>query len=233
MSDKSIMDTISEVFQVLQDISDKLTITRIFTVLVVGILATSLAMLYENRSTIFQTAYMRMTGEKEPKSGWAISHETQNQLSTFVTAVELVNYVSVVEVDLKKNTRWFRYVLFDDPDGAQVKTSILNILPQSMFDYDQKNTLQMVSVLQNEFTCVRFQDTIYQRFQPSLSKKIPIMCRIAIPPFYNKFAGYIDVGLNQAPTKYELDSLRIEATRLAVEIYLRDVVKKPVGYPLN
>jgi hypothetical protein len=233
MSDKSPLDTVSEVFQVLQDISDKLTIVRIITVLVVGLMATGLSMLYENRATLFQTAFVRVTGDPEPKAGWAISDETQKQLNNFVTSVDLVNFVTVVEVDLKKNVRWPRYVFFDDTEGQQTKDQILGVLPQSMFDYDQKNTTQMVSVLQNEFTCVRLQDTNYQRTVPNLAKKVPIICRIAIPPFYNKFAGYIDIGLNQAPTKYELDSLRIEATRLAVEIYLRDVVKKPVGYPLN
>jgi hypothetical protein len=233
MSDKSPLDTISEVFQVLQDISDKLTIRRILTVLVVGLMLTALTMMYDNRATLFQTLYMKVTDDPEPKAGWAISDETQHQLNTFVTTVELVNFVTVVEVDLRRNTRWSRFVFFDDPEGPVIKKKLLDVLPQSMFDYDQKNTVQMTSVLQNEFTCVRFQDTNYQRFVPTLAKKVPIICRIAIPPFYNKFAGYIDVGLNQAPTKYELDSLRIEATRLAVEIYLRDVVKKPVGYPLN
>lgn len=229
MSQKSAVDSFLENFQVLQDISDRLTVKRIFTVLIVGLMCTFIAMLYENRASVFQMSYVYVTGDSEIKPGWSISEETKTQLTNFVKRVEIVNFVAIIEVDLRRNTRIPRFFYFENSESDQrAKQEIASLLPQAMFDMDPKNTKQMVSVLQNEFSCVRFQDTVYHRFLPDVSKKTPIICRIAIPPFYNKFAGYITIGLSEPPTRYEVDGLRIEASRIAVEIYLRDVMKKPI-----
>jgi hypothetical protein len=229
MSQKSALDSFLENFQVLQDISDRLTVKRIFTVLVVGLMCTFIAILYENRASVFQMSYQYVTGDSEPKPGWSISNDTKVQLTNFVKQVDLVNMISIIEVDLRRNTRFPRFFFVEDIENSRViQDELSTLLPQAVFDMDPKNTKQLVSVLQNEFSCVRFQDTVYQRFVPEVGKKTPVICRIAIPPFYNKFAGYITIGLSQAPTRYEVDSLRIEASRLAVEIYLRDVMKKPI-----
>jgi len=229
MSQKSALESFLENFQLLQDISDRLTINRIFTVFVVGLMFTFIATLYENRSSVFQVSYQYITGDAEAKPGWSITDETKEQLTSFVKKVELVNMAMIVEVDLRRNTRAPRFFYAEDPEVSKiVQAELTALLPQAVFDMDSRNTKQMVSVLQNEFSCVKFQETVYERFVPGLGKKIPVICRIAIPPFYNKFAGYITIGLSQNPTPYEVDSLRIEASRMAVEIYLRDVMKKPI-----
>jgi hypothetical protein len=98
--------------------------------------------------------------------------------------------ISIIEVDLRRNTRFPRFFFVEDIENSRViQDELSTLLPQAVFDMDPKNTKQLVSVLQNEFSCVRFQDTVYQRFVPEVGKKTPVICRIAIPPFYNKFAG--------------------------------------------
>jgi len=229
MSSKSALDLFLENFQVFQDISDRLTVKRIFVVLVVGLMFTFIAMLYENRSSVFQMGYQYISADREPRPGWSISDETKTQLTGFVKNIDIVNLIAIVEVDLRRNTRFPRFFYAEDTETSHIiNDEMISLLPQPVFDMDPKNTKQMIAVLQNEFTCVRFQDTEHYRLFPKINKKTPIICRMAIPPFYNKFAGYITIGLSSAPTRYDVDSLRIEASRLAVEIYLRDVMKKPI-----
>jgi hypothetical protein len=55
---------------------------------------------------------------------------------------------------------------------------------------------------------------------------MPAVCRLAIPPFVGQFVGMVTVGLSKQVTKQEMDTIRLEVSRLAVEIYLSDVVKK-------
>ena len=218
----------TEWFQWIQDFADRLTIKRIITVLLTGFLITFLTLIFENRDLVFQEVYASATGRDQP-SGWEVSKTTQDQLIGLVKRAPLVKLVMVTEVDLQKNRRIVRFWHLDDPDESAVRAKSATLLPQAVFDYDPKNTQQMVAILNNEFVCSRFQDTVYQRFFPDLNKRMPVICRVAIPPFYGRFVGILTIGLNAAPTKEEQDSIRIEASRIAVEVYLRDVVKKPVA----
>lgn len=83
-------------------------------------------------------------------------------------------------------------------------------------------------MLNNEFKCVPSAETHYVRFFPDLASKYPVTCRIAVPPFFGEFAGYITAILTRKPTSAEYDSLKIEMNRIAIETYLRDISKKPV-----
>ena len=88
---------------------------------------------------------------------------------------------------------------------------------------------QMVAMLNNEFRCVPSKDTVFIRFFPDFHKRFPYVCRIAVPPFFGEFAGFITVALNRQPNPAEYDSLKIEMNRVAIELYLRDISKKPVS----
>lgn len=214
----------------LEDLTDKLTLRRIATVFVGGLLATALLTLYENRSAAFAAAYALATGEPEVDANWELSDRTREQLTALTAQQPLVGFVSVVQVDLKRNRRWVRFRATHDEALAEAlaDAGTRASLPQPVFDMDPKNTQQMVAVLQNEFSCARWGDTVYARFAPGLGARVPVVCRLAVPPFYGRFAGYLTLGLTAPATKAELDTLRLEAARLAVEIYLRDVARRPL-----
>lgn len=215
-----------DLFQWIQDFTDKLTVKRILTVLLTGFLITFLTLTFENRDLVFKTIYASITGGDQP-AAWEVSRTTQDKLTELVAQSAIIKMAMVTEVDLQKNRRIVRYWHLDDQDEQAVRLKSATLLPQAVFDYDPKNTQQMVAILNNEFVCSHFQDTVYQRFFPDLAKRMPVICRVAIPPFYGRFVGILTVGLSSAPTKQEYDSLRIEVSRIAVEVYLRDVVKKP------
>jgi hypothetical protein len=218
----------NEILQWIQDLADKLTVKRIFTILLTGILLTFMALVFENRDLVFQQVYATMAGRDQPAT-WDVSSATKEQLITLVKTSPLVKFAMITEVDLQKNRRIVRFFNLDDPDEANIRLKSATMLPQAVFDYDAKNTQQIVAILNNEFVCSRFQDTVYQRFFPDLGKRMPTICRLAIPPFYGRFVGILTFGLATTPTKEEMDAVRIEAARIAVEIYLRDVIKKPGG----
>lgn len=215
-----------EWFHWIQDFTDKLTLKRIFTVLLAGLLITTLTLMYENRQQIFEGAVAYATNKKAEEA-WVVTTETQASLNNLIKSTPIVKFAMITEVDLQKNKRVPLFWVLDDPNEAFIRAKANTLLPQAVFDYDAKNTQQMVAILNNEFVCAKFQDTVYQRFFPDLGKRMPIVCRLAIPPFYGRFVGILTIGLSAIPTKEENDSVRLEASRLAVEIYLRDVLRKP------
>ena len=214
--------------QAIQDLSEKLTLARIGTILLTGILATFVMIVFENRDAIFQTAYRAVASPEEP-SNWGVSSKSQEELTAVVRNSGIINFIAVTEVDLQKNKRFPRWWFLEDALAPEFSARLKLLLPQPVFDYDPKNTRQMVAVLNNELVCSRFQDTSWNRFFPDLAKISPVICRLAIPPFYGRFVGILTFGLDRQPTRAEVDLIRLEASRLAVEIYLRDVMKKPVS----
>lgn len=223
--------TPAEWFNWVQDFTDSLTIRRAFMILVAGIMASIVALFYENRALLFQGAVETAFQAEKPTTNWEISEETQRQFKALVQSSPLIKFMMITEVDLQKNRRTPRFWYLDDEREDFIRAKVNTMLPQAVFDYDAKNTQQMVAILQNEFVCNKYSDTVYQRIFPDLGKRMPVVCRAAIPPFYGRFVGMLTVGLETTPTKEELDSLHIEMSRISVEIYLRDVLKKPPPKP--
>jgi hypothetical protein len=219
---KSLLDW----FEYLQYITDKLTLQRMLTVVLFGVLLSVALVAFENRDRLFDAAISTIS-QPDEIAPWSVSAESKKTINDFIRQNNLVGIAIVSEVDLKRNKKTPRYWYIDDETtSSEISQQLSSVLPQAMFDYDPKNTQQMVAVLNNEFDCTRYQDTLYNRLFPSLSEKYPVVCRIAIPPFYGRFVGMLTFGLTTNPTKSEVDALRIEASRIAVEMYLRDVLHK-------
>lgn len=211
-----------EVVAFLNDMIDALTWKRAGLLLLFGALTVILLMLFENRTTIFNRIASTVPLE-ELMVPWEISEKSKSELVA-LTRSPLIGGVLLSEVDLKKNRRVTKFWHVTDPvfrQQAQQVTSTL--LPQAFFDNDPKNNEQMLAVLNNQFVCSPTVDTIFIRFFPAVDTKYPHVCRLAVPPFSGHFAGLITILLNQPPTQTDIDSLKIEITRVSVELYLRDI----------
>jgi hypothetical protein len=216
-----------KVLTFIEDLIDTLTFKRVALIGLLTIIGLILFSLYENRLTIVEKLVQPPIAAEPVVTSWELSEASKTALQNLAKSTN-VSFVSVSEVDLKKNRRVVRYYYIDDASVAITPeiTSALS-LPRAVFDYDAKNTAQMVAILGNEFKCDNYKDTIYFRFAPDLAGKLPTICRLAIPPFVGQFVGFVSVGMSQQLTKQELDTIRLEVSRLAVEIYLNDVTKKP------
>ena len=213
----------------LEEMIDVLTFRRVALLALLAIIVISLLAIFENRNAVFATVYKQT--EQRTSVAWTISNESKNQLMSLTAGEKnLVGVVILSDVDLKKNRRVPKFLhVKDKTDSDLILPIVSKLLPQALFDYDSKNTEQMVAMLNNEFKCVPSPDTHYVRFFPELVVKYPVSCRVAVPPFFGEYAGFITAILTRKPTEAELDALKIEMNRIAIEIYLRDIAKKPVS----
>lgn len=212
----------------IEEFLDTLTFTRVGLIALLTVITLSLFALYENRSNIIAVIVEpipKITSSEIPV--WELSEKSKQSLQKFAIETD-VAFISIADVDLQKNRKKSKYNFIDDPSiKLEPAISQALALPQAMFDYDPKNTDQMVAVLTNEFRCDAYRDTVYFRYAPELAEKLPLVCRMAVPPFVGQFVGFVSVILNRNMTRLELDTIRLEISRIAVEIYLRDVIKKP------
>ena len=212
-----------------EDIIDTLTFKRVALVGLLTVIGLSLWLLFENRTNLVGRVITPPPSViQQGLPVWELSERSKASLQSFAKLTD-VAFVAVSDVDLQKNRRVVRYYYIDDPVNIRLEPTALQAigLPQAVFDYDAKNTAQMVAVLSNEFRCDAYKDTIYFRYAPELSEKLPLVCRMAIPPFVGQFVGFLTIATNRNVSRTELDTIRLEASRIAVEIYMNDVVKKP------
>lgn len=211
-----------ELVAFLNDMVDALTWKRFVLLTLLGLTTVGLLMVFESRTTIFNRV-LDTTPVEELQAPWEVSAQTKAEM-TALTKLPLIDGVLLTEVNLKKNRRIVKFWHVNDTDFRQEATTIASsLLPQAFFDTDKKNNEQMLAVLSNQFVCTSATDTIYTRFFPNIEKKYPVICRLAVPPFAGEFAGLVTVFLTRKPTPSEVDSLKIEITRVSVEMYLRDI----------
>lgn len=212
----------------LEDMIDALTFRRVALLALLATITISLLAVFENRNAVFAMVYK--TAEEQTSVAWILSNESKNQMIALTSSdTNLVGAVMLSDVDLKKNRRVPKFLFIKDKtDSDRIQPVVAKLLPQALFDYDSRNTEQMVAMLNNEFKCVPIAETHYVRFFPDLGAHYPYVCRIAVPPFFGEFAGYITTFLVRKPQAAEYDSLKIEMNRIAIETYLRDISKKPV-----
>ena len=211
-----------EIIAFLNDMIDALTWKRFILLTLMGVVTVGLLMVFENRVSILNRL-VNTAPIEELATPWEVSQTTKDEL-TALTKLELIAGVVLTEVNLKKNRTNTKFWYVNSPElRTKVQEVLKTLLPQALFNTDKKNNEQILAVLSNQFVCSLTEDTVIARLFPEMSKKYPTVCRLAVPPFTGEFAGMITIVLTRKPTSSEVDSLKIEITRVSVEMYLRDI----------
>ena len=77
----------------------------------------------------------------------------------------------------------------------------------------------MIDLINGEFVCSPFTDTIGSKIIPELAKHIHTVCANGIPPYYGKFLGIVSIYTKRAPLPEEQDQIRSIAKNLSSMIY--------------
>jgi hypothetical protein len=217
--------TKEELVAFLSDMIDALTWQRVGLLCALGVVTVSLLVAFENRASIFNQVFGHES-LKEQVIVWEVSNDSKDELKN-LTKQTFVGGVLLSEIELKKNRRITKYWHVEDAKLKQSITSLLStLLPQAVFDTDRKNNEQMLLVLNNQFRCVPTIDTPLAKLLPDMPKILPYVCNLAVPPYVGDFAGVITVALKREPTAEEINSLKIEVTRISIELYLRDIQRR-------
>lgn len=212
------------IFAFVENLIDLLTLRRVSLLSLLSSICIVLFVMFENRAAIFATLYK--SAERTALIEWSLSNESKAEISN-LTSIHPVGIVMLSDVDLKKNRRTVKAFYARDAEiDKQLQSEISKVSSIALFDFDAKNTEQMVAMLNNEFLCVPTIDVVYNKIFANLSDRFPITCAVAVPPFFGEFVGYITIILFDTPSQLEVDALKIEANKLAVDIYFRDVSKK-------
>lgn len=214
-----------EIVGFLNDMIDALTWKRAGLLALLGAFVVGLLMTFENRTAIFDRVYDQPKIEQLTYP-WELSDLSKNDMTALMKQ-DYIGGVLVTEVNLKKNRRTTKFWALKDPTFRESTAKVVaTLLPQALFDQDRKNNEQMIAVLNNQFLCTKTEDTTFARILPDMPKKLPYVCRLAVPPYVGEFAGFVTIALTRSPSQSEVEALKIELTRISIELYLRDVAQR-------
>ena len=201
-----------------------LTWTKLFQLTMFFVIVGLAFALYETRSIFIEyTKHQRIGHYDSPTQ--VIGKTSKDEIDQIVTHSDLIVSVIISTVDFQKNTRHIIYKSSDDSNLRKIYENedkkLSNDVP--LFNNDTINNGRMVDLINGEFTCYPYNNSIDALLIPTTIPYADTVCSNGIPPFYGMFSGVVSVVTKRAPTATEVAQLREVTRNLASKIYERDI----------
>lgn len=185
---------------------------------------------WENRVTIYNSINVTAQVTTEEPLVIVLSSTTQQMLETTVNKGKgSIAGIQIVSVDFKKNSRVTSYFSISDETLKREFTKFLEnrVSATPLFTGNEKNNQRMIDLINGEFSCSPFKDTIAQSLMPRVGDTISSICSISIPPYYGRFSGYMNVYLYKEPSVADMSFTRQLIRDLSLKVYETDIDKSP------
>lgn len=154
-----------------------------------------------------------------------ISKQSMAEVDEAEKKSDLIIAIQVVIIDFQKNVRIPVYTASTHPELKRLydeyKKNAIAEVP--LFSGDVTNNKHLIELINGEFTCYPFSETLVSKVLPESGKFINTACAIGVPPYYGKFSGSIVFYLKRAPTPSEVEQIRALGRTLSANIYDRDI----------
>lgn len=150
----------------------------------------------------------------------SLTSEGVGVVNRFTAAHPQVDVVAIVAVDLEDNTRTPLIVRYNDRALEQLAAKYVQlptIIP--LFTDDKANNADLSALLNGEFSCKSAAEGMPLVLPAQIKSKLKTTCRVPVPPFYGRLAGYVVIYSTRELSIYEVESLRISTIRLSVDLY--------------
>lgn len=153
----------------------------------------------------------------------SLSKQSIEMINLAVTSSELIVGIRIVTVDFHKNTRHVIYSFSDDAALEQIYTKSDTSMIFPLFTDDVVNNKRIVDLINGEYICDPYPETIGAVTTPTTKAYIHTICANGIPPYYGIFSGIVSISTHRQPTVTEYAQLRELARSMATVIYERDL----------
>jgi hypothetical protein len=204
-----------------------LTFRKVLLLALAVFVGLTLYTVYEQRARVV-ALFVVETEVLPVQTTFVVSSEMQDRIRALVTKNPLIKSVNVLVADIHLNRRTvvFRFSEDEAANAAFEKMVAEKGSTQPIFTSDAANNAQMVAVINGEFVCQAYKDTINAQLLPSLAATTPTICRISLPPYYGDFSGYLAISLTRVPAEFERLELQQTIKLLATDLFFKDVVRR-------
>lgn len=213
-----IIDKISA----LRSFINALSWRKISQLAVLLLLVGSAYVLFELRNSI----YGLFNGTKISNTPYhfEISKQSADHIDSIVKKSDLIVGIQITIVDFQRNSRSIVYTNTDVSELNYIYSMYFeqNGVTLPLFNSDTVNNERLVSLINGDYICKPYNETILYRLTPDSAKYIEVTCSTGIPPFYGKFSGTVTILLKREPTPEEIDQIRGLSKDISNMLYERD-----------
>lgn len=157
---------------------------------------------------------------------FTVGDETRKIIKARVLGDGGIKGISIVSADLRLNETRTLYFFGDDlalihafEDADRTSNG-----RQPLFTNSDSSNTEVIRLINGQFTCRPFMQTLEAGLYPSLISTLHTVCRSSIPAYYGYFSGIVTIYLSDGLTAERQAQLQQLGDRLATDIYFRDVV---------
>lgn len=202
-----------------------ITLNRVIIWSLSALLAVTLYTIYENRGQLVN--YIASPKPDVRVAMFEISEETRERVQGIADADPSVIAIGISSADLRRNEivvlDWYGKTPATQMVGQTLSGTELNSLP--IFTSSDENNIQILKLINGEFSCTPFADTTISRIYPELASEITTVCGASIPAYYGYFSGTISVFFNKQLSPEKEQQMKLITDKISNEIYFRDVLQ--------
>jgi hypothetical protein len=179
---------------------------------------------FENRDSVYNF-FIKSAQIHKTISNKTVSKKTAAEIDLAVIKSDIIVAIQVTLVDFQRNTRIISYTSIDKPELRLIFGKFIKSAPSELplFNTDVVNNRRLVDLVNGEFICDPYRETIAAKLVPESTTHITTLCANSIPPFYGRFSGIIGIYLHRQPTPGEVDQIRALAKSLSSTIFNNDL----------
>ncbi len=150
-----------------------------------------------------------------------LKQETRNYIDHSIEGFPNIVGIQVVEVNLRENSRHIVYTkIMREPVRELYETFVQGGISAKVpfFTRDQAGNQRLVKILNHEYICTPYIDTISYKYLPETANYISSVCAISVPPNFGIFKGIVAIYLEKEPTQSEIDYYRVLAKEISVRV---------------
>lgn len=183
---------------------------------------------YENRGAIYGFASQKRIDPTSPHVR-ELSKGPQKEIGTVVEKSASIVAMQVVLADFQKNERVIIYTYIED-EAVELKNIWLKyssnaVGNMALFTNNVADNKVVVDLINGEFNCRPYIETVNIRLAPESGKYIKYTCSNGIPASFGRFTGIIVVYLKHQLTPEEYDQIKSISRSLATNIFEKDLNK--------
>jgi hypothetical protein len=146
-----------------------------------------------------------------------IKHELDNAVKTDKNIIA----IQIVTVNFPRNVRMETFVSIESPTLQEMYNRFIHskTVDTPLFTEDKENNQRVLRLINGEFVCSPFNQTLAYRYAPQAERLVTSVCALGVPPFhYGEFSGIMAIYLNKNLTPEETQDLYRFARDVSIRI---------------
>lgn len=154
-----------------------------------------------------------------------LNQELKTAIKNLVDKNSLIVFAAVVNTNISINQRETFFFYTDSIMGNILYEKSVNEHGKShlLFTSSEIENKQIVELMNSKFACHPYEETLNMKLSPEGKSIAPIICRVALPPYYGSFKGYVTLGISRKMSESEIENIKFESIKLANTIFAKNV----------